>query len=191
MRSATLLGVLFFGLALASACNDNSVAGNPSPTPTGPTPTPTATSNGSWTLHPAAPLSQACGASGISETLPAVLTIPIDTSGANFIPDWGLAADGQVGTVGIVNPEAGTVSGTTFNASWDYCRFDGFLTYRKEWTWTGTLTGGGTAFTGSTMTEILHYGNGDVRASCVTAAITPLANCSSPGLTWTLDGTKN
>ena len=196
MRSDKILGwLLVAGALLATACgNDSGVTGgngSPTPTPTGgasPTPTPGAGS-GNWLLTPSAPTTQACSLGTQNEVFPASITIPIDTSGSNFNPDWGLVADNQVGSAGIVSAPAGTVTGNTFSATWDYCRFDGFLTHRKQWTWTGTLANGGTTFT-STMVEIVHYASGDVRTTCVADAITPEGNCSSPGLNWTVSGAK-
>ena len=181
---AKLLGfVLTSALLFTIGCGNESgvTAATPTPTPS-PTPTPV-TSN--WALTPTPATQQVCNASAVpvGETFGST-TIPIDMSGGNFIPGWGFPSGDAVS-----DPPHGTLTGSNFTATWTWCRFDGVLTTRHVWNWTGTLDGPQTSFT-STISEVLTNANGDLRTTCATAVSGPMNDCTSPGLSWSLAGAK-
>ncbi len=160
----------------------------PTPTPTGtgtPTPTPTPGNSNIYALL-ANPTSQTCalGAVGLAWNT-SFVTIVID--GTTFTPDWGHASMNNVSV--LVAPN-GTLTGNDFTSNWTICEYSGLanITTQHIYTWTGTFTNGGANFT-STLHDEMHNKNGNSLADC--ASVTqPLSDCTTPGINWTIAGTR-
>lgn len=177
--------------------DDDDAATTPvTPTPTGtvtPSPTPVPGLMGDpWTTT-ATPASDAC-ALGTIEILygnAGVATIGVATTGSDLYFDVGLHLNPAIG---VGTEPSGTVDAGTgaFTQSFSYCTYDGLTTRKIYATWTGTFNVGMTAFDNSTLVEKLYVKNGNFLATCTTGVTTADAfgDCSSPGVTFTVDGVK-
>lgn len=174
-------------LAAAVGCgNDSGVTTGATPTPTTPTPTPTATGtpSGVYQLAVASANPLVCNSNTVVESF-GVSSVQIDMSSGAFTPNWTFLNDPGYA---VVDAPHGTVTGNDFSAGWTDCYFDGAITTKHTWTWTGTLSGDRTTFT-STMSETLTNQSGDALASCASVSAN-MTDCTSPGLSWQINGNE-
>lgn len=181
------------GLALVFAIgcgNESAFTGaetpTPTPTPTGsPTATPTPGPSEIYALL-ASPTSQYCGIAYSNTWNTQFVTIHVD--GATFTPDWGHA--NQPTTVSVLVAPNGTLNGDDFSANWTICVYSSFsdLTTKYVYTWTGTFTNAQANFT-STLHDTMTNASGNQLANCANVN-TPMGDCSTTGLTWSVAGTR-
>lgn len=188
-----LVGLLLLAVAVSQVGCGNSVDAVPAPTPT-PTATPTATPtpadrSGTYSVSAATP-TVTCNAGGVILTFN-VPTVDLVVSGGTFTPDWGFNPGA---TLSLPDPEHGTITGDDFVANYTYCDYSAGanLTTKHVATWTGTFNPDGSF--DSTLSQKLRNDTGNLVSSCGVGETDPtvttaIADCTSPGVSWSIHGT--